>query len=131
MKIQHLRNILVTTICLIVTSICYAEISGAIKKLTLCNFSHTGMVVRDPSKAVRDAYHVPDSETDTVFCWEANMSTHPPRPGGGTHMPTLRWKFERALVRECEDYVLCVRKLVLENVADRKWLHFFLQFLTN
>ena len=40
------------------------EVSKVIKKLTFCCFSHTAMVLRNPSQDIRKAYCISDDEKE-------------------------------------------------------------------
>lgn len=94
------------------------EVSKVIKKLTLCCFSHVAMVLRNPSARIRKAYFIPDDEKETVFIFESNATTQPPRPGGGTHIVPLRWKLERAIRKDDPNYLLCVRRLSVPDTSE-------------
>ena len=98
-------------------------VSQMIKKTTFCCFSHVAMVLRNPSAAIRKAYHIPDDEREEVFIFESNATTQPPRPRGGTHIVPLRWKLERAVRKEDPHYLLCVRRLTVpssEGKSDKE-----------
>jgi len=61
--------------------------SRLIKKFTWCAFSHSALIVKDPRKAVRDLYKLPDNER--VFVFESDSVTVDNRKGGGVQMVPL------------------------------------------
>lgn len=98
------------------------EVSKVIKRITFCCFSHVAMVLRNPSPKIRKAYFIEDDNPEDVFIFESNATTQPPRPAGGTHIVSLRWKLERAVRKEDPNYLLCVRRLRIPEGESREAL---------